>query len=269
MLVEMVGIETRFGVISNMRGKEIKEGERYGYFTVIKRTDIVIPKYGRQYVVRCVCGKEITHTGHSVKAGKIKSCGCKKGESRRSKDRVGERFERLVVLRVDKSSQIVGRNTRWVCQCDCGNIKTISDQHFGRTRSCGCVASENTSKRQRATRKMFQEMPIEFVTRVRIGATDRGKAFEITAEDIWNQYIKQNKCCYFTNLSIGFMDDIPNSYGIKTHTASLDRIDSTKGYIKDNICLVHKDINTMKMDLPMETFLRYAQLIARKWPLSS
>ena len=37
-------------------------------------------------------------------------------------------------------------------------------------------------------------------------------------------------------------------------TASLDRIDSSKGYTEDNIQWVHKDVNQMKMDLPEQRF---------------
>lgn len=38
-------------------------------------------------------------------------------------------------------------------------------------------------------------------------------------------------------------------------TASIDRIDSSKGYTKDNIQWVHKNVNIMKMDQTMDQFL--------------
>ena len=48
-------------------------------------------------------------------------------------------------------------------------------------------------------------------------------------------------------------------------TASLDRIDSSKGYTKSNIQWVHKDINKMKSDFSMLRFLElcYAVLNGR------
>ena len=38
--------------------------------------------------------------------------------------------------------------------------------------------------------------------------------------------------------------------------ASLDRIDSSKGYLVDNIEWVHKDVNKAKMALSKEDFLQ-------------
>ena len=45
-------------------------------------------------------------------------------------------------------------------------------------------------------------------------------------------------------------------------TASLDRIDSTKGYTKNNIQWVHKTINKMKNVLHDEEFIQWCNLIA-------
>lgn len=62
-------------------------------------------------------------------------------------NRVGERFERLVVI------SFVGTNkygkALWNCQCDCGNIiKVIGGHlHSGNTKSCGCLYREMTAKR--------------------------------------------------------------------------------------------------------------------------
>ena len=44
-------------------------------------------------------------------------------------------------------------------------------------------------------------------------------------------------------------------------TASLDRIDSSKGYTEDNIQWVHKDINWMKNSFKEDVFLKYVDLI--------
>ena len=47
----------------------------------------------------------------------------------------------------------------------------------------------------------------------------------------------------------------------KNRTASLDRIDSNKGYTIDNVQWVHKDINKMKMDLEEDVFIDNCKLI--------
>lgn len=45
-------------------------------------------------------------------------------------------------------------------------------------------------------------------------------------------------------------------------TASLDRIDSSKGYVEGNVHWVHKDINIMKWDFPLETFIKMCKFVA-------
>ena len=50
-------------------------------------------------------------------------------------------------------------------------------------------------------------------------------------------------------------------HGYQGGTASLDRIDSKKGYTIDNIQWVHKDVNKMKMDLQEEDFFRIVKEI--------
>jgi hypothetical protein len=47
----------------------------------------------------------------------------------------------------------------------------------------------------------------------------------------------------------------------KKQTASLDRIDSTKGYIKGNIQWVHKDVNKMKWNWNQSNFINWCKLI--------
>ena len=39
-------------------------------------------------------------------------------------------------------------------------------------------------------------------------------------------------------------------------------IDSSKGYIKDNVQWVHKDVNFMKQSLPQEKFIDYCRKIS-------
>lgn len=44
-------------------------------------------------------------------------------------------------------------------------------------------------------------------------------------------------------------------------TASLDRIDSSKGYVEDNVQLVHKTINLMKWNIDNTEFIELCKII--------
>jgi hypothetical protein len=61
-------------------------------------------------------------------------------------DLTGRRFGRLIVLRKGKNR---GRRVTWLCQCKCGQRKTLvadylTSKHY---RSCGCLRNEKTGRR--------------------------------------------------------------------------------------------------------------------------
>lgn len=64
-------------------------------------------------------------------------------------DLTGMRFGRLVVLHRDFECK--KDETRWICKCDCGAVKSINGISLktGRTKSCGCLQAELVSKRCR------------------------------------------------------------------------------------------------------------------------
>lgn len=57
------------------------------------------------------------------------------------KDLTGQRFERLVVLR---RTDNMGKQTAWLCRCECGTEKAVPYWNLvsGQTRSCGCLCDE-------------------------------------------------------------------------------------------------------------------------------
>ena len=56
-------------------------------------------------------------------------------------DLSGERFGSLVAT---KRAENKGRNTYWICVCDCGRTISVSTTHLrrGKTKSCGCQTSK-------------------------------------------------------------------------------------------------------------------------------
>ena len=70
----------------------------------------------------------------------------------------------------------------------------------------------------------------------------------ITEEDIQNQLTLQNYKCKYTGVDL--------CYGKgKLYQPSVDRIDSSLGYTRDNICIVSVAINDAKNDLSMEQLI--------------
>lgn len=129
-------------------------GQRFGNLTVLHRDETKPKGHGNPvyWICQCDCGNITSVSRSNLKNGGIKSCGClaKKMLSQRGlKDLTGERFGRLMVLHRDETKpKGHGHKAYWICQCDCGNIKSIIGDHLrdGTTQSCGCLQKERTSE---------------------------------------------------------------------------------------------------------------------------
>jgi len=178
--------------------------------------------------------------------------------TKRAKDRTGERYGRLVVKEAigrNKHSQII-----WRCVCDCGCIKDVESSRLGhRTNSCGCLRSDTNKDSTLPSHAKGSKSPYwkgcgeisgYKLNKIKYGAQTRDFCYELEDQFIWDLFLEQDRKCALTGLPIEF-----GQKGRELGTASLDRIDSSKGYIKDNVQWVHKDVNKMKMDFDTDYFL--------------
>ena len=123
-------------------------GMRFTRLVVIELAE-PSPSGKPRWKCRCDCGSITQPEAYKLRSGSTKSCGClqKETTSKRSGiDLTGQRFGRLTVIERAGLTSIGGY--RWKCQCDCGNISypPASSLRNGKTRSCGCLCKENTSK---------------------------------------------------------------------------------------------------------------------------
>ena len=75
---------------------------------------------------------------------------------------------------------------------------------------------------------------------------------------LWNLFLKQDKRCALSGVRLKFGK---NAVHHRYQTASIDRIDNTRGYTEGNVQWVHKHINRMKHVLNNEQFLKWNKLI--------
>lgn len=88
----------------------------------------------------------------------------------------------------------------------------------------------------------------------------RGLDWNITVETIADLYEEQEGLCALTGWPIVF----PNTGHPQLTTASIDRIDSSFGYLKENIQLVDKRVNMMKQAYSQEEFILVCKAVADK-----
>lgn len=84
--------------------------------------------------------------------------------------------------------------------------------------------------------------------------------FEITPEDLIELYYKQNGRCAITNLEMSLVS--ANRKISNPFIVSLDRVDSFKGYTKDNIQFICNQVNRMKSNLTMQDFIFWIKTIS-------
>ena len=85
-------------------------------------------------------------------------------------------------------------------------------------------------------------------------------------EYLWNLFLEQNKKCALSGLELILnprWSHQKNGRMENVQTASLDRIDNTKGYILGNVQWVHKQVNFMKGSLSENKFIEYCNLIVK------
>jgi hypothetical protein len=169
-------------------------------------------------------------------------------------DLAGQRFGKLVV--VEDTGRRKSRRPIWKCVCDCGNRVEALGKYLlcGDTKSCGCIAQGNAHNRDAVA-----EITKSFWTPIVKQAIRRGIPFEITREDAWTVYRKQNGCCALSGVPIEFSTNIRDQRG--TQTASLDRVDNMRGYCIDNVQWVHKKLNIMKNVMSNAELLEWCRLI--------
>lgn len=95
-----------------------------------------------------------------------------------------------------------------------------------------------------------------FFNYIRTEARRRNIAFEISLAYLDDLFLKQNNLCALSGIYI-YLPQESKSIG----TASLDRIDSSKGYSNNNVQWVHKDINFFKFECCESLFLDYCEFI--------
>ena len=249
-----------------MRQSQNLIGTKIGLLTIIKKGNGKIigkknPKLRSTYVCRCDCGKEVEILTSNLrrKNPNSTSCGCKFLESTKYnfKDLTNQVFGQLkVIKRLPEYTKT--RGALWECKCDCGNVVKLASNALtsGNNITCGNKLNhENTILDTKNLR--FGELPATHLSSIKQNAIKRNLLFDVTGEYLWELFLKQDRKCAVSNIDLVFTP-YRNSHKFRNlTTASLDRIDSSKGYIVGNVRWVHKDINKMINNYGDTKFIEY------------
>lgn len=125
------------------------------------------------------------------------------------------------------------------------SLYTVISKRRKGSKGCGCL---------RKMKYIAGEICSPYWLTIQKRARTQNIEFSASAEYIWSLFVKQNRKCAYSGRDIKFAKSI-KEYTSGENTASLDRIDSSKGYIEGNLQWLHKNVNKIKWDLSEEEFL--------------
>jgi hypothetical protein len=127
---------------------------------------------------------------------------------------------------------------------------------LGRTKAAVKSYASRILKLNKRTSRSTPRISRRYYTSIQAGAKARQLVFQVNLDYIDNLLIAQQGKCALSGLPISF----PGKGG----TASLDRKDSSVGYIEGNLHWVHRDINRMKLDYPLAYFVQLCEAVVKQ-----
>lgn len=98
------------------------------------------------------------------------------------------------------------------------------------------------------------EMSGRYWGTVKANAGIRGLVVSVSKEDVWDLFESQNRRCALSGAPLTMT---------RPQTASLDRIDSSRGYEPGNVQWIHKVLNRMKGDMDEGDFIAWCRDVSR------
>lgn len=166
------------------------------------------------------------------------------------------------------TGEYVNVNRRWLCkyECECGNKCYVCRHDFVESRlnpTCGCESPVN-GWQERHNNYGDQYPFVIILSRCQKSAKARKIDVLITIDDIKNIWNAQGGKCFYTGIKLQLANGF-KSFDGNDLSPSIDRIDSNLPYTKDNIRIVHKEINRMKLCLSHEKFVEYCKIISKRF----
>ena len=124
------------------------------------------------------------------------------------------------------------------------------------------IKSNSREGRPHKKTKKFGEIHQSYICILKERSNRKNLTFNLNGNYLWKLFLKQNRCCSLSGIEIVF----PKAWGIRSKTqitASLDRIDSNKGYIKGNIQVISIICNHAKNNLTHNEMLEFCKIMSK------
>ncbi len=169
-------------------------------------------------------------------------------------DLIGQKFGRLTVIGIDEDYKFKYRRTKWLCKCDCGNIRSVRTQQLRTktTQSCGCLRKQLAKERTAPPILICQKY---VYTNYKSRARQKNFDFDISLDYFTS--LTQEKCFYCNASPSNKVKRLDYEFFYN----GIDRIDSTKGYVHGNIVPCCRTCNFAKGDSTLLDFFKWVEKI--------
>jgi len=152
-----------------------------------------------------------------------------------------------------------GHNMYYTVECNnCGKIYLKSKCTFLRSK-CQCYKAVKGAYNF----KGYGNVSMRYYNRLKRYCKKRNQEFSISLEYLWKVYLSQNGKCALSGIDIPLLKNPKTKAQRESQLASVDRINSSIGYIEGNVQWVHKDINLMKNKFDQNYFIKMCKKISK------
>lgn len=173
----------------------------------------------------------------------------------KAKNRLGDRYGRLVVIGFAGTKRGTNGGALWLCRCDCGVEKVIAARNLrAGSKSCGC---QEGGPRPTANRNIIMSQYKHNAKRSEWGLTD-SEFDELTASN-----------CYYCGIIPSTVCSVSKS-GVFIYNG-IDRKDNSIGYIPSNVVPCCTTCNLAKRVMSYEDFMDWIKRIIHfnmEWALN-
>jgi len=140
--------------------------------------------------------------------------------------------------------------------------KKRNQQFFYCSKPCADKGKGNKELYKWADNRRDKYTPYRWYIRV---SSYRDKEMDLTPEYLKDLFEAQNGKCVYTLVDLKLWDYKVKGGNDKIYTASLDRIDSDKGYVKGNVQFVSMAANLFKHTMTHEQTLEFCKIIHKNY----
>jgi hypothetical protein len=160
---------------------------------------------------------------------------------------VGDKFGSLTYIS-ESELKVYGRRTGNF-KCDCGRLHTttIRNVAYGRTKSCGCKKYDGLKAHRYTMSSPYSKNRTVNSVMTQLKSTAKAKKLPMTLSKEYVEKLVQSHCFYCNEKF--------------TVPIGLDRIDSSLGYIENNVVPCCSTCNRMKLNLDLSEFITHINKI--------